>query len=604
MSRFGRWWLLLIIMVAISILIWDFLQPKINVKDIEEKVSLAIKEQNFNKAARILEQTLQREPNYHIGRVELVQAYIVLQKYKEAQQQLNVCFEKLGRDVRLLLLQIHIWERQQQWEQAYQLYPEIVQKEPGFMDARLPYLAVAIARWDQKIVDRELDDLLNNHKEELSPFLSQFRSLCAEWYRMQGKLAEAEEILTQLKDDIPENFDLQKEWLENQEIQGKIPQARAYYQNQLQKYPYPQTNQEDTKESQEPKDLEGEDNLELQKQIQAKNIHFLYQHLYVLTLPIQEAIMYSEAFLPKNERASWRMTIIDLHLRHGNFDKVIEHCQLLNDLPISLEMRKQAWLGNAYFMSRRLEEASKQAAILYNNPDYRSTGLLIKINIDLAKKNYAIVHQDLDELLKPYEKVSDWNIKLQKERARYQIWKIRAYAEAGDWVNVEKIAQILSAYPRGWSYSGQGDFWLASSLMAQKQYISAISIYQSIAKNPCFPASLRIRAGLWHGIAMHYANQNPIPIWEQYQEIPWENFTTDSRESIYYNLLLGIQKPEQMPGSLAAILANDTYFYLGLSYERAGRKEQAREAYQKGLDASFGQEFPYIMIKEQLENLK
>ncbi len=560
-----RWWFLLVILVALGIVIWDMAQPKFNPQVIQDQVKAALEQNDISRAEKILEDAIQKRPDYLQGRVDLARLYMMRSRFLEAQDQMTVCVEKSNRDPNVLALQAQLWEEMRLFELAYRVYPEILQKVPDMIPAHLRYFPLLFAKGEIEAATKEMAFLKANEAAVLSEF-PQFPDLEADWLMYLLRFVEAKQAYERLLEKIPWLFDAQRDWIECNEILGTLPEAREKYQQKV------QTTQEDEQ--------------------------FFYQQLYALTLPIPEAIVYLEKLLTVNPKPPVRMALVSLAIRNGDYAKALDQCRQLQILGPEIAQRQQAWLAHALFLIGKLEESQTiSEALAQSGSNSGVTGL---IHIALAQKKYPEALDYVQKLQAPYVKSTLWNIELKKELVYYQTLEARIYYESRDFATAQQKIQTILSTSQGWPYHWHGQFILGQIYLSTQEYNKAAEVFSKIAESGIRAPSLRLRAGIWHGIALYLGGQDPTSVWQVYAEIPWQNYTADAREADYLQLLLG-KKPLSECATIEPqpLMQNDHCLYVAIYYERAGQKESALAAYRKGIETSIGQEFPQHLLQER-----
>ncbi len=604
MLKLGRWWLALIVLVAGGIIIWDMAQPRINPKEIDQQLENALQKQDIIQAVQILENVLQKEPQYHRGRFQVINLYLSqLSKLSEqqrhyclnkAEQHINIFWqdENLRTDPYILRQYIRILETKRKFGEAYKLYQEVLQKDPTITEIRLSLLPIALAQRDHAKIQEQFTILQKDNGESFQKF-PDFYDIYAEWKIMQSNFSDAAHAWEQFLEFTPTSFQIHRNWIEMQQLLGQRIHAQEKYKNLA----------DTTKEEQQ---------------------RFFYQQLYALTLPIEDSLSYLTNLQKEYEKNQKNvennnaieamnfpiipqilMQLISLWMRNGECELAIESCKTLEKYLSEDANRRLSWLAHSLFLKRDWENAEKINQELYKNPQSKVNALNGFINLALAQKKYYFAHKHIEEILQPYKKQTLWNIDLQKENYHYQILQSRILFESKDYENALKNLESLDKTPEGWPYYWNAKMLAAQIYFSQENFSQASIILDDIIQKCVRVPELRLRAMILQGIIAFFNKQNPQEIWQKAQQIPWQNYLTDIRESEYLDLFLNQKTPEQCLGiSKLPNAENDHYFYLGLYYEMQNKLEDAKTAYRKGLDLSFGQEFPYFFIETRLGYLK
>ncbi|NUM33306.1 MAG: tetratricopeptide repeat protein [Candidatus Brocadiae bacterium] len=569
-KNYAKWFLPALIVMAIGIVVWDVAQKNLSQNtlpkatqdslskssgQLEKQIAEAYQKGDWQKAAQMIEDVLKMQPDRNKDmRYSLIQIYLQFNMLTQAKEHLKICFEKLGKVPELLFIEAQISLREGETDKSYQIFQEIVTLEPQFLPARIGMVEISLGKKAFKEALLQIQEIQKKFPDALEQ-IAHIYLFEADIHFSMEDFEKARLALENFLNIHPNIFGVHRDWIEAACALGQLSEAQKKYQEKW--------------ESQDSKE------------------RLFYQQLYAMTIPPQKAIDLLEGLLSKDPSPSIRMGLISLWTKEGEYEKAIQSCMEIKGMQDVLEEKRLSWLGHAIYLSGDSAQARKIYTEILANPQAKAHSFSGLINLELLDKNFPVALSHIKELLEDSKNKQDrWNTELLKSRVLY---------EAGQWEDaLSNTQKLLDDIPSGIAVHSHALYKKAQILFAQGKLKEAGEIFAEIAEKKTRANDLRLKSALWHGIALYLQGIDPTVTWEKYRSFGWQNYMTDDRMKLFFELFLGKEKPEntiflkKMP-----FLANDICFFLGFYYEMQKNYQKAYENYEEGLQSSKGCDFPW-----------
>ena len=562
-QKYGKWILPVIIVIAIAIVIWDFAQQKqkkdISQQKLQQELTKAIENKDFDKAIKILEKRIEEKTDDYKSFDYLIKLYLAQNLSQKAYQQIDKAIEKIGEKPELLALKAMAFQFQGKADKAYESAKAIALKYPEYLPIKMTLVKLAISRNDFTIAEKYIKNIKQKHPHILLQYPDLYLSE-ANIYLKQGNFEQTKKYTEIFLNKHPYVYQIQKDWIYTMLALGKLPEVKGQYSKMIAK-------------SSDPREK------------------LFYQQLYSLLLPTDKSILYIQKILISHNTPILRIMLLQKLIEAGEYKDALEQFEILEK---ANQVNPESLISQAYILAKlnKIKESEKILKSLLSNPVYETPALIRLVHLELTKQNYKMAEKYIDDVLS--EKKSNTHKHLLFELMKAQI----AY-QKGEMEKASKITEDLLAKTfKGEKIYTYTLFQLGQIYLQQKKYDQAVKIFKTLANQQTQVGKYRLRASIWHGIALFLAKKSYVDVWKQYSKIPWENYFSEDEEIKYLKLLSGENVNIDNSYLKKVVgLSNDIYYYIGLKHEIDKNYDKALKFYEKGLKESQGTDFPFYQLE-------